>query len=218
MLSFNDGHIKLSSEEGSLIPSLDYEVPTSNSYHMDLMKANTIYTMKLSTGNGSLVAHNGQTIGYMTNRTFDSGQLPINNLFYTTGWVNDLMILEGDVTSKSLPYFKGIRSAFEDESKIEVLSTGKNLFDGNILGGYIGSSDFKLYDDNGVYKSIKIYLKKGTYTLSSTKPVNIIRLVKDGVYEPISDKFNIKTHTVTLNTDCYFGVSMRDSTSVNTIW
>lgn len=180
MLSFSNGHIQLSSEEGSLIPSLDYEVPTSNSYHMDLMKANTIYTMKLSTGNGSLVAHNGQTIGYMTNRTFDSGQLPINNLFYTTGWVNDLMILEGDVTSKSLPYFKGIRSAFEDESKIEVLSTGKNLFDRKLseydyLGNYdknevIIGDNFIEWNASSTYKGAAyyhFYVKPNTsYTLS----------------------------------------------------
>lgn len=219
MLSFSNGHIQLSSEEGSLIPSLDYEVPTSNSYHMDLLKNNVIYTMKCENPNGKLLVKDAD-ITLRENRTIQIGlqYMPDDNLFINTGsWTNP-MIIEGDLTSKTLPYFKGIKSSFENEDKIEVLSTGKNLFDGNILGGYIGSSDFKLYDDNGVYKSIKIYLKKGTYTLSSTKPVNIIRLVKDGVYEPISDKFNIKTHTVTLNTDCYFGVSMRDSTSVNTIW
>lgn len=136
VLSFSNGHIQLSSEEGSLIPSLNYEVPTSNSYHMDLMKANSVYTMKLSAGNGAFVAHNGQEIGYMISRPFNSGQLPVNNLFYTTGWVNDLMILEGDLTSKALPYFKGIKSAFEDESKIEVLSTNSNTWDGVWKEGY----------------------------------------------------------------------------------
>lgn len=180
VLSFSNGHIQLSSEEGSLIPSLNYEVPTSNSYHMDLMKANSVYTMKLSAGNGAFVAHNGQEIGYMISRPFNSGQLPVNNLFYTTGWVNDLMILEGDLTSKALPYFKGIKSAFEDESKIEVLSTGKNLFDRKLseydyLGNYdknevIIGDNFIEWNASSTYKGAAyyhFYVKPNTsYTLS----------------------------------------------------
>ncbi len=40
----------------------------------------------------------------------------------------EVMLLEGNVIDKTIPYFKGIKSAFEGEDKIEVLSTGKNLF------------------------------------------------------------------------------------------
>ncbi len=137
MLSFANGHLQVSSEaENSLLPSVQYEIPTKNSYHMDLMKANTTYTMKhmdlmkanttytmkLASGNGSINKWDGETIGFMLSRTFNSGTLPKDNLFYTTGWVNDLMILEGDLNAKTIPYFKGIKSAFEGEDKIEVLS------------------------------------------------------------------------------------------------
>lgn len=129
MLSFANGHLQVSSEaENSLLPTVQYEIPTKNSYHMDLMKANTTYTMKLTSGNGSINKWDGESIGFMLSRTFNSGTLPKSNLFYTTGWVNDLMILEGDLNAKTIPYFKGIKSAFEGEDKIEVLSTGKNLY------------------------------------------------------------------------------------------
>ena len=68
----------------------------------------------------------------------------------------EVMILEGDVTSKTIPYFKGIKSAFEGESKIEVLSTSQNILDtskivqGDLLGGGIigatgGSADSWCY-------------------------------------------------------------------------
>lgn len=132
MLSFSNGHIQLSSEEGSLIPSLDYEVPTSNSYHMDLMKEGT-YTMKCESCNGSLnfLTQNLRMLG--TNKTFEvqSVILREDKLVMLEGsWTNP-MIIEGDVTSVTLPYFTGIKSSFEGESKIEVLSTGKNLFNMN---------------------------------------------------------------------------------------
>ncbi len=48
--SFANGHLQVSSEvENSLLPSVQYEIPTKNSYHMDLMKTNTLYTMKAKT-------------------------------------------------------------------------------------------------------------------------------------------------------------------------
>ncbi len=54
MLSFANGHLQVSSEaENSLLPSVQYEIPTKNSYHMDLMKTNTLYTMKAKTVSGT---------------------------------------------------------------------------------------------------------------------------------------------------------------------
>lgn len=131
-LSFSNGHIQLSSKEGSLIPSLDYEVPTSNSYHMDLMKPSTTYTMKASSVSGTAIIGNAGAFTLNTNRTIisPSSSLMSNGLFVIKGSATDLMILESDLTSKTLPYFKGIKSAFEDESKIEVLSTNHNLWTG----------------------------------------------------------------------------------------
>ena len=130
MLSFNDGHIQVSSEEGSLLPSVEYEVPTSNSYHMDLMKPSTKYTMKNMSGTFNLNGVNGNL---SSNGTFTTPS-NIGNKFMTVSTSQtNAMLLEGDVVDKTLPYFKGIKSAFENEDKIEVLSTGKNLFDKNTI-------------------------------------------------------------------------------------
>ena len=128
MLSFSNGHVQLSSAEGSLIPSLSYEVPTSNSYQLDLAKTNTKYTMKSSSASGNFTI-DGTQYNFNTNGTFTTPSTMNNKLMIANGTVTDLMFIEGDVTSKTIPYFKGIKSAFEDEDKIEVLSVGKNVFD-----------------------------------------------------------------------------------------
>ena len=126
---FKDGHIQLSSgADNSLIPTLDYQAKTSNSYVMDLMKANTRYTMKAKSASGTFTI-DGTSYGAVTNGTFTTPSSMTNKLLVMSNKTNtEVMILEGDVTSKTIPYFKGIKSAFESEDKIEVLSTGKNLF------------------------------------------------------------------------------------------
>lgn len=127
---FKDGHIQLSSGvDNSLIPTLDYQAKTSNSYVMDLMKANTHYTMKAKSASGTFTI-DGTSYGAGTNGTFTTPSSMTNKLLVMSNKTNkEVMILEGDVVSKTIPYFKGIKSALEDESKIEVLSQGKNLFD-----------------------------------------------------------------------------------------
>ena len=128
---FKDGHIQLSSgADNSLIPTLDYQAKTSNSYVMDLMKNGVWYTMKAKSASGTL-AFASSTQSLSTNGKFavDGASFQnANKLMVINGSVEDLMILEGDLTSKTIPYFTGIKSAFEGEDKIEVLSTGKNLY------------------------------------------------------------------------------------------
>ena len=170
MLSFSNGHIQVSSEEGSLIPSLDYEVPTSNSYHMDLMKANTRYTMKAKSASGNLTI-DGTSYGAGTNGTFTTPTLMTNKLLIMSNNTNEeVMILEGDEVSKTIPYFKGIKSTFEDESKIEVLSTGKNLFDGELFKGYfygnIGSVHTIKTSENAYYTNTQKVKPNAQYLIS----------------------------------------------------
>ena len=188
VLSFSNGHIQLSSEEGSLIPSLDYEVPTSNSYHMDLMKTNTRHTMKAKTASGTFTI-DGTSYGAGTNGTFTTPTSMTNKLLIMSNNTNEeVMILEGDVVSKTIPYFKGIKSAFEDESKIEVLSTGKNLFDNSRVNNYLAE-----YLDNGYVKATggkqgdifaeqkaKPFIKPNTkYTIT----VDVIENTMTGLFE-----------------------------------
>lgn len=131
---FKDGHIQLSSgADNSLIPTLDYQAKTSNSYVMDLMKASTIYTMKASSVNGYAKIGNSGDFSLSVNRTFGvtPQDLEGDKLLIIKGLATDLMIFEGDMTDKTIPYFKGIKSAFEGEDKIEVLSTNSNLLINN---------------------------------------------------------------------------------------
>ena len=127
---FKDGHVQLSSgTDNSLIPTLDYQAKTSNSYVMDLMKNGVWYTMKAKSASGTLgFASSTQPLSTNGKFAVDGASFQnANKLMVINGSVEDLMILEGDLTSKTIPYFKGIKSAFEGESKIEVLSCGKNL-------------------------------------------------------------------------------------------
>lgn len=175
--SFNDGCIQVSSEEGSLLPFVEYEVPTSNSYHMDLMKSSTQYTMKNMSGTFNL---NGVSGNLSLNGTFTTLSDIDDKLMTVSTTQTNPMIIEGDLTSKTIPYFKGIKSAFENEDKIEVLSTGKNLFDRKLSEyDYIGNYDkneviigdnFIEWNASNSYKGAAyyhFYVKPNTsYTLS----------------------------------------------------
>lgn len=153
---FKDGHIQLSSGvDNSLIPTLDYQAKTSNSYVMDLMKTNTKYTMKAKSASGTFTI-DGTSYGAGTNGTFTTPTSMTNKLLVMSNKTNEeVMILEGDVVSKTIPYFKGIKSAFEDENKIEVLSTGKNLWNAtpynrsNANYEILNNKDVRIYS-NGV--------------------------------------------------------------------
>ena len=158
---FKDGHIIQSSgADNSLIPTLDYQAKTSNSYVMDLMKANTRYTMKAKSASGTF-AIDGTSYNVGTNTAFTSPSSMTNKFLVMSNKTNEeVMILEGDVTSKTIPYFKGIKSAFEDESKIEVLSTGKNLCDSEpeVEGYYVRYQNgvYAQHDSFGVSKPIRV--------------------------------------------------------------
>ena len=117
--SFANGYIQVSSQEGTLIPTTEYEVPTSNSYHVDLMKANTQYTMKnmQSTFTIDGIQYNASVNGTFTSPSTLSNRLMITNVVQTQP-----MLLEGDMTSKEVPYVEGIKSAFEGVDKVEIVS------------------------------------------------------------------------------------------------
>lgn len=93
-----------------------------------------------------------------------------------------------------------------------------NLFDGALLSGFYKNASFDLDTSGGtVYKSIKVYLVAGTYTVSFEHNVNIVRQILDGIYsENIGS--NIDSYTFTTTTDTYFGISFRLSQSSSTSW
>ena len=199
MLSFANGHLQVSNEaENSLLPSVQYEIPTKNSYHMDLMKTNTLYTMKAKTVSGTFTI-DGTSYNVNTNGTFTSPSSMTNKLLVMSNKTNEeVMILEGDVTDKTIPYFKGIKSAFEDEDKIEVLSTGKNLFDYSIDNIYTTSSRTgyapTLNEDgsitvNSCYDN-PYWLKRGFYVEKGKKYTVTVKGMKSGGYSSLCFGFD----------------------------
>ena len=173
---FKDGHIQLSSgADNSLIPTLNYQAKTSNSYVMDLMKTNTKYTMKAKSASGTFTI-DGASYGAGTNGTFTTPTSMTNKLLVMSNNANEeVMIIEGDVTSKTIPYFKGIKSAFEGEDKIEVLSTSKNLLSP------------ELYVKDNVANGVVVTVKDGVFTLNGT-----VTNYHDLALTPNNGKINLK--------------------------
>lgn len=174
---FKDGHIIQSSgTDNSLIPTLDYQAKTSNSYVMDLMKPNTKYTMKAKSASGTFTI-DGTSYGAGTNGTFTTPSSMTNKFLVMSNNANEeVMIIEGDVTSKTIPYFKGIKSAFEDEDKIEVLSTDSNLLINN-----------QRLQEEGV-----LYLTKGWSAVRLTTKAKKVKIVVKNKTGITGTKLNVK--------------------------
>lgn len=107
----------------------------------------------------------------------NSGSITINSMKF--------LLLEGDWTNYNIPYFDGIKSVGEAEgNKIEALSRGKNLFDGELESGlYSGESGLK-----------------GTSTSTSRiRSTNLIRVKPDTNYIIDSPDITYTSHYIT----CY---------------
>ena len=100
---------------------------------------------------------------------------------------------------------------------VAVKSCGKNFFDGNLINAIISNANFSIGTASEVYRSLKVFLKKGTYTVSFGKNVNIVRFVIDGQYSE-KHAVNVTSYVLTLKKDGYMGMSFRDVTSSTTLW
>lgn len=91
---------------------------------------------------------------------------------------------------------------------------GKNIFNGQLLSGYIVDTSCRLTEvASAVYRTILIDLKKGTYTLSSSVDLLILRIVMGGRYYNAGPTG--KTYTFTLEKDGRFAISFRANPSAN---
>ena len=177
--SIANGYINTSSQ--GLLPKVDYEVPTSNSYNhcLDMVKPNTLYTIKSSSDCNATI--DGTSYPLSANGTFTTPSTITDNVMVLDTPVEDLMFIEGDLTDRELDYFTGLQSVGTPILK----TVGKNLFDmSNCYPspyGYrqdkgtiekISDTEYKLIpQQNAVDFTIsigqKIKLKKGfAYTLS----------------------------------------------------
>lgn len=96
--------------------------------------------------------------------------------------------------------------------KVPVVLSGKNLFNGELLQGYYTDSTMStLASKNSNYKSIKIYLKKGKYTLSSNINLLIVRFITSQVYQSNPSGSNLtKTFTFEIENDGYISLAFRN--------
>ena len=127
---FNNVKVQFMNDNVDIQPTLTLQSRSRNSYVMDMMNANTRYTLK-ALANPNSFTIDGTSYNATTNGTFTSPSTLTNKLLVTGQDVQELMIIEGDVTGKTIPYYKGIRSVYDDVNRIEVLSQNKNLFDIN---------------------------------------------------------------------------------------
>lgn len=122
---------------------------------------------------------------------------------------------------------KGIKSGevvrVDDVSPIEHVvkcwPRGKNVFNGELKSGIIRSEAADMNDgENGVYKSIIMFMPKGTYTVSFSTAVNIVRSLIDDTYRVVNDQLGVTQYTFISATDGTVGLTFRDATSSDTVW
>lgn len=112
-------------------------------------------------------------------------------------------------------YAEGERIVIDDISPIEhktaVRVHGKNLFNGSLIGGYFNNNEFEILAATPkVFKSVKLFLKAGVYTISFGTAVNIVRRIIDNVYYG-SGQANLTSYTFEATQDGYVGFSFRDT-------
>lgn len=94
-----------------------------------------------------------------------------------------------------------------------------NLFDGTLLDGYYTDNTLTtLTSSTGIYKSLKVNLPAGTYTVVYSEPVLIIRYIElngDYIANP-AGKGTVESYTFTLNSNSTISLGFRNST--NTTW
>ena len=131
---FNNVDVQFLPNNVGIQPELTLQARTRNSYVIDMMKPNTTYTMKCLTYSNSAklyVANSTTNTSVTSNKAFQIAENYLdrskNELVLVGQWYEP-MIIEGDVTGKNLPYFKGILSSYHDVDEVEIYSITKNLF------------------------------------------------------------------------------------------
>lgn len=148
---FNNVDVQFLPQNLDIQPKLTLQARTKNSYVMDMMKANTKYSIKLLSFSGGMLI-DGTHYALANNRTFVSPSTLTNKeLIITSQWYEP-MIIEGDVTGKNLPYFKGILSSYHDVNEIELYSATNNIFDGKMELGII--TDAGIRDNTNAIRTV----------------------------------------------------------------
>jgi hypothetical protein len=92
-----------------------------------------------------------------------------------------------------------------------------NLFDGELLSGVWDTVSTRTQTDSAAFRSFKLNLPVGTYTISFAVAVNIVRVIKDNaLIQNVGN--NITSYTVTTTTENDLGFSFRITGTEQTPW
>ena len=123
IVPFENGHISVSSD--MLTPILEYRMATNNYFELPSLQSNTTYTLRYDGIN---------TDGYLGGSTFNARNdmalttQATDNSLYINGFVNEVMLLNGNHTNKDVPYFNDEPSKSVNATEIIVKPTGQPVF------------------------------------------------------------------------------------------
>lgn len=130
------------------------------------LKANTDYTIKLNKETNAFVTTNlgGTSVVFNTGDTQKFVKTPSVNLGQNlrisgSGTIQNIMVIEGDVLDKELPYFNGMCNV-----KMPIVrNSGKNLvdFDRDKTNWWVNNEELSKGDDTGLYYSVMIKASGG---------------------------------------------------------
>lgn len=181
--------------------------------------ANLSFTVTVynSAGNsiGTVDGYRGETIQFNTAdyEGYDHARLRICRVMNGVA-INNVtvypMLNTGDSALPYMPYFPGLKNAYFKGLQ----STGRNLVDqSSLLVGHYTNSDFGIVNFP-LFRSIKVYLSAGTYTLQSAVELQIVRTIIDGKYSIVG--ISGTTYTFITTAAGYVGISFRRGD--NTDW
>ena len=122
--------------------------------------------------------------------------------------VTEAQIEVGSTATDYVPY---VENPVTDLTAVKVSKYGSNLFDETLTSGLYENKNFDTtITESTKFKSIKIHLPVGTYTLASSVSLMLVREVVDGVYGNIGKLGNTYTFSVTVDGDVGFSFRRSD--------
>lgn len=96
----------------NLIPRLQYRALSPNNFPLDLLQSNKTYTLYANVSNiGSYTLGGTYTSNFYGTTTITLGDVTSKSLIFNGNLgVNNVMLIEGDTTKSTIPYFTGILS------------------------------------------------------------------------------------------------------------
>ena len=109
-----DGSITIESgnmDKTLLLDCLDYVAPTKNRFEIDLLKANTQYTVYAEGVSGRIQLNfGGNIVNFTSGNIYTSGETQLVE-FYTDNEIKNLIIIEGDTRNETIEFFEGLKSS-----------------------------------------------------------------------------------------------------------